>query len=119
MDIEFGNKLPFPGKSIFENITVGFKKGRAAVIGNQRLQVLFLPAGRMVDRDLVDFIRKMIAHRHCQPLPALSGFNSVSILPLAFFILDIIQIAEHICPIHLIKIPEPGQILGLVNGNDQ
>ena len=81
--------------------------------------MFFAPAGRIINPHFTYFLRKVIANRHRQPLPILCGFNPISVLPFIFLILNIIQIAKNIRPSYFVKITDPGQILRLMNGNDQ
>ena len=52
-------------------------------------------------------------------LPALGDFDAVSILPFAFLVLDIVQVAKNVGLDHLIEIAEPRKILRLMNCNYQ
>jgi hypothetical protein len=81
--------------------------------------MFFLPIDRIVDFNFIDFLGKAKANRNGYPLPALGGFDAIAILPFVFLVLDIIQIAKNICDAHFIEITEPGQVLGLMYGDDQ
>ena len=81
--------------------------------------MLFIPAGRIVNLNFINFFRKTITNRNRYPLPVLSGLDPVTVLPFIFFVLDIIQIAKNVRPSHFIEITDPGQILRLMNSNNQ
>ena len=57
-------------------------------------------------------------HRHRQPLPAHSGLDAIAVLPLVLLVLHVVQVAEHVGLQHLVKVAEPRQVLGLMDGND-
>jgi hypothetical protein len=65
------------------------------------------PINSIIDMNFIDLFREMISNRNRQPLPILSGFNAISVLPFIFFELHIIQITEHIRPSHLVEVTKP------------
>jgi hypothetical protein len=81
--------------------------------------MLLVPIDHIVDFNFIDFLGKAKANRNGYPLPVLSGFDSIAILPFVLFVLDIVQIAKNICDPHFIEIAEPGKVLGLMYGSDQ
>ena len=58
-------------------------------------------------------------HRDRQPLPPPGGFDPIPILPIIFLVLNIVQKTKHVRPAHFIKIAKPGEILGLMDCNNQ
>ena len=81
--------------------------------------MFFFPVNGIVDLNFFNFLREAVRYRYGYPLPALRRLDAVAVLPFIFFILNIIQIAECIGFHYFIKIADPGQILRLMNGNDQ
>ena len=81
--------------------------------------MFFAPVYRAIDPDIADIFRKFKPNRNCQPLPALGCFDPIAVLPVVFLILNAVKVAENIRPADFIKIAQPGDVLGLMNGNDQ
>jgi hypothetical protein len=65
------------------------------------------PVYAIIDMNFIDLFRKAISNRNRQPLPVLSGFYAISVLPFIFFVLHIIQYTKHIRPSHLVEVPKP------------
>jgi hypothetical protein len=77
------------------------------------------PIHGIVDLDRVYFLGKTKAYRCRHPLPPIYSLDTVSILPFVLFVLDIVQETKDIGFINFINIPQPGEIMRLMNGSDQ
>jgi hypothetical protein len=87
-------------------------------VSSQGLEVLALPVHRLIDADLVDPLRIMIGNWNGEPLPALSGLDSVAVLKLVLLILDRVEKAKGVATPEFVHIAQPGEELGLMDGYD-
>ena len=62
----------------------------------------------------IDFLRIFIQNGNGNPLPTLRSPDTIPILPLIFFVLDVIQYHKYIGTVELIKVTDPRQILRLM-----
>ena len=79
--------------------------------------MLSLPSHARIDPHIVDVLAESMDYRHSEPLPPLRRSNTIAVLPLIFFELDIVQRHKEIRLVDLIEIPEPREKLRLVNGD--
>jgi len=91
---------------------------RFPVIGQEGLLLLVPPAFPVVYPHLADQLREFIEHGDGEPLGTLGGLDPVAVLPLVFLELDVVQKHEDVGAVDLVEITEPGQVLGLMDGND-
>jgi hypothetical protein len=75
-----------------------------------------LPVHRLIDAHLQNPLGEAVSDGDGEPLPTISGFDPVAILKFVFFVLDGVQQTEDIAAIKLVKIAQPGEILGLMDG---
>jgi len=75
-----------------------------------------LPVYRLIDAHLLDPLGEAIGNWDGEPLPTISSFDPVAVLKFIFLVLDGVQQTKDIAPINLVKIAQPGEILGLMDG---
>ena len=78
---------------------------------------MFLLPGSGRDLHGVDPLGGVLDDRHRQPLGPLGGEDAVSILPLGLHVLDGVEQDEDLGSIDLVQVAEPGQVVGLVDGD--
>ncbi len=117
-NIQLRQPFPVSGIAFFEYGKIIIEKRGLAVIGNQCLQMLFLPLVSIVDFYFSDFLGETVTNRYREPLPLLRCFDAIAVLPFVFLVLDIVQVTENIGLNHFMDIAEPGKILRLMNCND-
>ena len=62
----------------------------------------------------IDFLRIFIQNGNGNSLPPLRSPDTITILPLIFFVLDVIQQHKYIGTVEIIKVTYPRQILRLM-----
>lgn len=119
LDVQLRKVFPMVCVYLPENINIIIEVRGLAVIGDKRLQMFSSPIYGIVYLDRVYLLWEFIGYGHRHPLPSPDRLDTVAILPFVFFILDIVQKTEDIGFIHFVDIPQPREILRLVNGSDQ
>ena len=87
-------------------------------MSHQCMTVLFCPFNGIVYSGFGNACSELVLYRDSYPIPAVRGFNPVTILPAVLFKLHTIKKYKNIRTIHLVKISKPREIMGLMNSDN-
>ncbi len=94
------------------------EKRRLAVMAANRAPMLSPPRLLVVDLHFGEKLRHFLNDGNGQDKGALISLDFISVLPAVFIELDIVQNNENIGGSNLVKIPEPGKVMKLVDRED-
>src|SRR5437660_12130208 len=117
MYAQFAHRPPPPEINPLELLPVLIEERRPGVVGAEGSPVLCAPAFLVIDPNLGDAFAKGVENGYGHVHPALRALDPVSVLPAILGVCRIIQQHEHVAPRDLIHIAQPGEVVGLMNGN--